>query len=167
MNNKKIDEIGEKLNVNSSEIKPKKFPNWFKKHSFWMIQVINFFLSILMSLFFGLTLLNVPYNNRTGYPYSDSYSEQNALRTTWGVLSINILNGIITIPTKRFSNLNRIVRIVITILNFIVSLAISHYIFRYIDMLRPPKFIHISILYNVYKSPVGIKIQKKIIDTKN
>ena len=163
MDKEKIDEIGEKLNVNSSEIEPRKSQNWFKKHSFWMIQVSNFFLSSLMGLIFSLTLLNVPY---TGYPYSDSYSEQNAFRTKWGVLSINIMNGIITIPPKRFSNLNRIVRIIIVLLNFIVSFALSRVIFQHIIMLRPPKY-NFVVAYSVYKSPVGIKIQKKIIDTKN
>ena len=85
MNNKKIDEIGEKLNINSSEINPRQSPNWFKKHSFRMIHATNFVLSCLMGLIFGLTY---PYAFTGSYPYYNPNHD----KTSSSVLSINMVN---------------------------------------------------------------------------
>ena len=120
MDNKKIDEIDKKLNLNSSEIESRKSQNWSQKHSFWMIHAINLVLSSVIGLIFGLIKMKDPYN------------APNFLMAPWIVLSINIVNGIITIlPQKKYFNLNRMVRIGIVILNFIVSFAsfIGYYIF--------------------------------------
>ena len=163
MNHAKIDYIGKKLNVNSSEIEPRKSQNWFQRYSFWMIQVTNFVLSSLMGVIFGLNLIYAPYLNTGSYPYI----HLNQHKTSFGVLSINIVNGIITIPQKKYFDLGRVMRIVIVILNFIVSIALSQVIFNSIIPLLPPAPLNESILYNVYKSPREIKVQKKLIDMKN
>ena len=178
MNREKIDEIGQKLNVNSSVIKPRKSPNCFKKHSFWMIHVTNLILSSLMGLIFGLNLINDPYVHAGSYPYITDYRH----KTLWSVLTINTVNGIITIPQKKKFNLERIaenltfrfiltliVRIGIVILNFIVSLTISVLIFNtFIPLLRPsPINVTEAIMYNVYKSPAVNYIQNKKIPMKN
>ena len=157
MNNEKIDEICEKLNINSSEIDPRKSQNWFRKHSFGMIHATNFVLSSLMGLIFGLNLINDPYVNAGSYPYI----HLNQHKTSFGVLSINIVNGIITIPQKKYFDLGRVMRIVIVILNFIVSIALSQVIFNSIIPLLPPAPLNESILYNVYKSPAQIMSQNK------
>ena len=133
MDNKKIDEIGKKLDVNSSEINPKKSTNWFKKHSFWMIHSVSFVLSSLMGLFFGLHILD-NWEEAVFYPY---YIDRIKRNTIGGVVSINILNGIITIiPKTRDNKLNRIVRSGIVILNFIFSLTITLIIFLNILLLQ-------------------------------
>lgn len=163
MDNKKIDEIGDKLNVNSPDIESRKSQHWFKKHSFWMMHATNFVLSGLMGLIFSLLLLNDPSMNAGSYPYIDD----NKHKTTWGVLSINLMNGIITIPQKKYFNLGRMIRIGIVILNFIVSFAISQFIFDSIISLLPPKPIGISLLYGVYKSPAAKNIQNKKLEMKN
>lgn len=166
MNNKKIDEIGEKLNVNSSEIEPTKSPNWFKKNSLWMIHTTNFVLSSLMGLIFGLISLNDPYMITGTYPYM--HINSNRYKAFWGVISINLVNGIITIPQKRYFNLGRMIRIGIFILNFIVSLTLSHFIYNSLISLIPPQSLGYTPLYSVYKSPAVIidqntKLTRKII----
>ena len=159
MENKKIDEIGEKLDVSSSVIKLKKSPKRFKKLSFWMIHFTNFVLSSLMGLIVGLNAMKYDPPN---YPYN-TYNDIVHFR----VLSINAVNGIITIlPKKKIFNLNRMGRIWIAFLNYIISLTISLVIYNYIILAPPPPTLTIVPAYSAYKSPVGIKIQKKIIDTK-
>ena len=159
MDNEKIDEIGEKLDVNSSEIKPRKSQNWFKKHSFWMIHATNFVLSFLLGLIFGLIFLN-SYRNASAYPYKKDEVKPLVNEALWGIISINIVNGIITIPQKKNSNLNRMVRIGIFILNFIVSFSISQiFLFYYVSKFLSPRSINFVIAYNAYKSPSVNNIQ--------
>ena len=162
MDNKKIDKIGEKLNVNSSVIKPTKSPNCFKKHSFWMIHTTSFVLSSLMGLFFGLSVKNSSFPN---YPFA---IEVNKTQTSWGVISINTVNGIITIPQKRYFNLGRMMRFGIAILSFLVSFAISHAIYDSIISSIPPSGSSgLAIAYNVYKSPLVNVIQNQKVFTKD
>ena len=163
MKNSKIDDIGKKLDVNSSEIQPKISKNWLKKYSFWMINATNFVLSSLMGLIFGLTLLNNPEAHLGHYPYIND----NKFKTYLGVISINLVNGIITIPQKKYSNLNRMIRIGIVILNFIVSLTISQVIYTSLISLLPPNPQGLEIMYNVYKPPTRRNIQNKEISIKN
>lgn len=158
MNNEKIDKIGQKLDVNSSEIGHRKSHNWLKKLSFWTIHATNFVLSSLIGLNFGLTESHFP-----GYPYFQYFN----YRTALGVIKINMVNGIITIlPPKKYYNLKRMVRIGIFILNLIISFAISHVIF-YSIWLKKPAPIDEGILYSVYKSSDVINIQNKKIIMKN
>ncbi len=163
MENRKIDQIGEKLNVNSSEIKPRKSQNWFKKHSFWMIHATNFVLSSLMGIIFGLTVLNNPEIHAGHYPYIND----NSHKANFGVIYINMVNGIITIPPRKYFNLGRIMRIGIAILNFIVSLTFSHFIYNSMISLLPPKPQGMEIMYSVYKSPTRSNIENKKISMKN
>ena len=131
MDNEKIDEIGEKLNVNSSEIEPSKSPNWFKKFSFWMINATNFVLSGLIGLNCGLTEPHFP---GSGYPYAYIFIFKTALR----VIGINLVNGIITIlPNRKYFNINRMMRIGLVIVNFIVSFVISLVIFYSFWSIKP------------------------------
>ena len=153
IDNKKIDDIGEKLNVNSSEINLSKSPNWFKKHILWMINGTNFILSSLLGIIFGLT------SSFPSYPYTCIFD---MYKMNCGILSINIVNGIITIiPSRKNFNLNRIVRIGIVFLNLIVSITISNIIFFLIISKLTPSQNNLTeaVLYNVYKSPAIIKIQ--------
>ncbi|MBA7580978.1 hypothetical protein ES708_22877 [subsurface metagenome] len=102
MDNKKIDEIGDKLNVNSSEIETRKSPNWFKRNSFWIVIATNFILSILVGITFGII-------EKSNYPYT--YTNKFSTYSLLGVSSINITNGVYTIPKRKYFNLNHIKRI--------------------------------------------------------
>lgn len=159
MNREKIDEIGQKLNVDSSGIEPRKSLNWFKKHSFWTINGISFVLSSLMGLIVGLSRKQ---RGTVGYPYSNYDPFKNLIIT--GVHTINIFTGILTVlPKRKYSNLSRMVRIGIAILNLIFSLTISLVIYNFLISLIPPLSIDEAILYNVYKSPAlnTIKTMKR------
>ena len=155
MKKSKIDEIGAKLDVNSLGIEARKYPNWFKKHSYWMIHATNFVLSSFLGLILGLTVLNNPNVNAGSYPYINN----NKIKTSWGVISINLVNGIITIPQRKYFNLGRMMRIGIAILNLIVSFTISQVIYGSLISLLPSAPINEAILYSVYKSPTINNIQ--------
>ena len=156
MDNKKIDEIGEKLNVNSSEIQPRKSPNWFKKHSFWILNTTNFVLSSLMGIFFGVIDRNTYLSN---YPYI--FTNEYSIFSIFGVSSINIVNGIYTIPKRRYFNLNQIMRIGIYIINLIISFAVSTILFQSLGSYG------VAIKYGVYKSHAKSNIQNQKVSTKD
>ncbi len=151
MENNKIDEIGEKLNVNSFEIRPRKSSNWFNKHSFWMINAINFILSILVGVTFGLM-------EKSYYPYTYSYKFSSF--SLLGVSSINIANGVYTIPKRKYFNLNQIKRIGIYIMNLIISFAVYRIIYQSLASYGA------AVRYNVYKFPVLGKDKKAVYETK-
>ena len=150
MDNEKIDKIGEKLNVNSSEIKPMKSQNSFKKHSFWIANATTFILSIIFGIISGVIDKNIYFSN---YPYisPDYFSPFSIL----SVSSINIANGVYTIPKRKYFKLNQMKRIGIYIINLIISFAVSTILFQSFGSISN------SIAYNVYKSPAQIMIQNK------
>ncbi|QEE16166.1 hypothetical protein DSAG12_01995 [Promethearchaeum syntrophicum] len=141
MDKKKIEKIGEKLNINSSEIEPKNSQNRLIKHLFWKIQVSNFVLSNLYGIFFGV-IDRITYLSNYPYIYTNYYSTFSIL----GVSSINIANGIYTIPKRKNFNLNQIMRIGIYIINLIISFAVSRLLFLSIGSFG------IAIKYGVYDS---------------
>ena len=155
MNIKKIDEIGEKLNVNSSKIEPRKTPNWFKKHSFWIANATTSILSILVGITFGLIETSDYISN---YPYT--YPNKFGPHSFYGVASINIVNGIYTIPKRKYFNLNQIARIGIYIINLIISFAIYWISYQSLGSYSN------AIAYNVYKSPTQIIFQNKEVTRK-
>ncbi|MBA7580979.1 hypothetical protein ES708_22878 [subsurface metagenome] len=150
MDNEKIDEIGEKLNVNSSEIKPRKSPNWFKNHLFWIANATTFILSILFRIISGVIDKNIYFSN---YPYisPDYFSPLSLLSAS----SINIANGVYTIPKRKYFKLNQIMRIGVYIINLIISFAVSTILFQSLGSYNN------AIAYNVYKSPAQIDSKQK------
>lgn len=156
MNNEKIDEIAEKLNVNSPEIVQKKYQKWFKKHSFWKIQTTNFVLSNLFGIFFGV-LDRITYLSNYPYIYTNYYTTISIL----GISSINIANGVYTIPKRKYFNLNQTKRIGIYIINLIISFAVSMILFQSLGSYG------VAIKYGVYKSPVKSNIQNQKVSTKD
>ena len=155
MNNKKIDDIGQKLNVNSSEIEPRISPKRFKKHSFWIANATTSILSILAGIIFGIIETRDYLSN---YPYTDPYKF--GPHSFYGVFSINIANGVYTIPKRKYFYLSQIKRIGIYIINLIISFATYWVFYRLLGSYGN------AIAYNVYKSPAQIMIQnKKVIRT--
>ena len=156
MDNNKIDEIGEKLNVNSSEIEKKKSLKWFKRYSFWIVNAINFILSILLGIILGVIDKNIYLSN---YPYTNAnkFSTYSFL----GVTSINIANGVYTIPKRKYFNLNQIKRIGIYIINLVISFAVYRIFYQSFNSYG------VAIKYGVYKSPTNINNQYENINTKN
>ena len=152
MNNRKIDEIGEKLNVNSSEIKSNESPNWFKKHSFWIANATTFILSILFGIISGVIFENIYLSN---YPYTYSYSYKPRTYGLLGISSINIANGVYTIPKRKYFNLNQILRIGVYIINLIISFAVYRIIYQSFDTYGA------AIKYGVYKSHAKSNIQNQ------
>ena len=150
MDNEKIDEIGEKLNVNSSEIEPGKSQNLFKKLSFWIANAINFILSIIFGIISGVIDKNIYFSN---YPYiSPDYFSPFSLLS---ISSINIANGVYTIPKRKYFNLNQIKRIGIYVINLIISVAVYRIIYQSFGPYSA------AIKYGVYKSPAEKYIQNK------
>ena len=147
MNKEKIDEIGQKLNVNSSDIKPMKSQNSFKKHSFWIANAITFILSTIFGIISGVIDKNFYLSN---YPYiSPDYF---SLFSLLGVSSINIANGVYTIPKRKYFNLNQIMRIGIYVINLIISFAVYRIIYQSFGPYSA------AIKYGVYKSPTKSNI---------
>ncbi|QEE16167.1 hypothetical protein DSAG12_01996 [Promethearchaeum syntrophicum] len=142
MDEKRIDEIGEKLNVNSSEIKKRKSPNWFKKHSFWIINITNFVLSSLLGIIFGL----FEQSYQSFYPFQTKNAKMGLL----GVSSVNLTNGILTILQKSNSISKKIQRILIFSMNLILSL-IGYWVFYSLSA-SSSGLLGMAMDYDVYDS---------------
>lgn len=139
MNKEKLNEVGSKLEINSSDIEIRKGLKIFKKLLYPLIIFFTLFLSAISGVISGIFERNNP-----SYPYcanqSDNYLGGNII-----VSVINIGSGLITIPNKRFK-LNILIKIGIFIGIFISSHFIFEMIFTYFD----PNLCN-AIKYSVYK----------------
>ena len=139
VNKEKLNEVGTKLNVNSSDIEIRKGLKTIKKMLYPLIIFFTLFLSAISGVISGIFE-----KNNTSYPFCANQSN-NYLGGNITVSIINIGNGLITIPNKRF-RLNIIIKICIFIGIFISSHFIFKMIFSYFD-----SNLCTTINYNVYK----------------
>ncbi|MBA7580980.1 hypothetical protein ES708_22879 [subsurface metagenome] len=141
MENNKINEIGKKLDVEPSEIEKEQNRNRLKKGSFWIVNALSLILSSTIAIIFGL----FEHSYQSHYPF---YT-MNAKIGLLGVSSVNLTNGILTIPQRSYSILRKEQRISIFFLNLILS--IIGYGFIYGLVASSDQLTH-AILYNVYDS---------------
>lgn len=138
MDEKKLKEVGSKLNINSSDIEIRKGRNFFKKIMYPFIILSTICLSAISGLIAGISE-----NNNPSYPYCAHQSNH----FEGGVITVSVINigsGLITIPNKRFK-LNNLIKIGVFIGTFILSRFIFEIIFNYFD----PNLCN-TIMYNVY-----------------
>ena len=148
MENNKINEIGKKLDVEPSEIEKEQNKNRLKKGSFWIINALSIILSSTIGIIFGV----FEHSYQSFYPFHT----MNAKIGLLGVSSVNVTNGILTIPQRPYSILRKKQRILIFSINFILSLI--GYGILYGLVASSDQLSH-AILYNVYDS--SKKEQKK------
>ncbi len=141
MKNSKIDDIGKKLDVDTSEIEKEQNKNQLKKRSFWIINALNLILSNTIGLIFGI----MEHQYQSFYPFHT----MNAKIGLLGVSSVNMTNGILTIPHRPYSILRKKQRIWIFSINLILS--IIGYGILYSLVASSDKLTS-AILYNVYDS---------------
>ena len=139
MNKEKLNEVGSKLEINSSDIEIRKGLKTIKKMLYPLIIFFTLFLSAISGVISGIFE-----KNNTSYPFCANQSN-NYLGGNITVSVINIGSGLITIPNKRFK-LNILIKICISIGIFISSYFIFEIIFSYFDL-----NLCNTIRYNVYK----------------
>ncbi len=139
MNKEKLNEVGSKLEINSSDIEIRKGLKIFKKLLYPLIIFLTLFLSAISGLITGIYE-----NNNPSYPYCANQSN-NYLRGNVTVSVMNIGSGLIIIPNKRYK-LNILIKIGVFIVIFISSHFIFEMIFGYFD----PNLCN-AIKYSVYK----------------
>ena len=141
MENNKINEIGKKLDVEPSEIEKEQNKIRSKKISFWIVNALSLILSSAFGLIFGL----FEHSYQSHYPFYTS----NAKIGLIGVSSVNLTNGILTIPQRSYSILRKEQRISIFFWNLVLS--IIGYGIIYGLVASSDQLTH-AILYNVYDS---------------
>lgn len=148
MKNNKIDEIGKKLDVNTSVIIEERFEKIKKKNQYMMANTLTFILSCILGSFFGFL------ENReiTGYPYLNNHN----IIGLFGTSSINFLNGSFTLSQRFNSILSKRERFSKFILNAFLSIIAYLIIF---GIVAYNKGTPTGIMYNVYDS--SKKNQKK------
>ena len=138
MDEKKLKEVGSKLNIKSSDIEIRKGRNLLKKMLYPFILLFTLCLSAISGLIAGISE-----NNNPSYPYCAHQSNH----YEGGVITVSIINigsGLISIPNKRFK-LNILIKIGVFLGTFILARFIFEIIFNYFD----PKLCN-TIMYNVY-----------------
>ena len=141
MENNKINEIGKKMDVEPSEIAKEQNKIRSKKRSFWIVNALSLILSSAFGLIFGL----FEHSYQSHYPFYTS----NAKIGLIGVSSVNLTNGILTIPQRSYSILRKEQRISIFFWNLVLS--IIGYGIIYGLVASSDQLTH-AILYNVYDS---------------
>lgn len=141
MENNKINEIGKKLDVKPSEIEKEQNKIRSKRRSFWIVNALSLILSSAFGLIFGL----FEHSYQSHYPFYTS----NAKIGLIGVSSVNLTNGILTIPQRSYSILRKEQRISIFFWNLVLS--IIGYGIIYGLVASSDQLTH-AILYNVYDS---------------
>ena len=149
MNKKKINEVGELLDVNHSEIKKPKTKQIRKIITFPIIQASNFILSSILGLLFGFWENKVP----SGYPYNAPLKRI----YTFGIpviLSLNIGDVILSSKNYKKSGLKKFHAILIIILNIVISIA--SFVLLYIAIENVPHFSG-TVAYDTYRKPKSVK----------
>ncbi|MFX1282377.1 MAG: hypothetical protein ACFFB5_01930 [Promethearchaeota archaeon] len=113
MNKKKIDEIGEKLNVSVSTFEQGKNKRLIAKPLYLLIQIAIFMVSSLI----GMTLVTI--KERATYPIDFIFNSTPALLFT---LSLHAGNGIFTIPGQEKYGLSKNIRFTAFLVNLLASL---------------------------------------------
>ena len=139
MKNSKIDDIGKKLDVEPSAIEKEQYKNRLKKRSFWIVNALNFILSSAIGIILGL----YEHSYQSFYPFQT----MNARVGLLGVFSVNLSNGILTIPQRSYSIFRKKQKIGIFSINLILS-VIGYVIFYNLIASSDP--LSSATYYNVY-----------------
>lgn len=118
MNKEKIDEVGELLEVDRSDIKISKINQIWKKITFPIIQASNFILLSILGLLFGLWENHIP----SGYPYSGPFKRIYTLGIPI-TLGLNSGNVFLSMKKLKESRLKKLHGVLIVIFNIIISVA--------------------------------------------
>ncbi|MHA2248215.1 MAG: hypothetical protein ACXADY_24915 [Candidatus Hodarchaeales archaeon] len=113
MNKKKINEIGEKLDVSVSSIEQGKNKRRITKPLYFLIQIAIFFVSSLV----GMTLVTI--KERYTYPMMFIF---NSIPAIFFTLSVHAGNGIFSIPGQKRFGLSKNIRITTFFSNLLASL---------------------------------------------
>ena len=109
MNNNKLNEIGEKLDISKKDIKKIKKEKQKRKIQFKINHIILYFLSIFFCFFCGIN----------GFPLGNSYPFINT--------SFTIIAGfsIVRSKDKKFLKVNKILTIILSIIGFLIGFGMG------------------------------------------
>ncbi|MFX1547440.1 MAG: hypothetical protein ACFFCU_14665 [Promethearchaeota archaeon] len=137
MNKKKINEIGEKLQVSISTIEQGENKKLLIKPLYFLIQIAIFIVSSLI----GMTLVVI--KERATYPIDFIFNATPVLLLT---LSLHAGNGIFTVPGQKKYGLSKNIRITAVLVNLLASLIM---IKLFLDTSAPfPR----GVAYSVFKN---------------
>ncbi len=147
MNKEKINEVGELLDVDYSEIKESKVKQIRKKLIFPIVQLSNFIFTSISGALFGF------WENKanSSYPYSSLIPRIYGLGILT-ILGLNTGNAIISKKIYKNAGLKKTYTILIVFLNLIVSAA--SFVLLYIAIENVPTFT-VSVDYDTYR---GLKL---------
>ncbi len=148
MNKEKINEVGELLEVDTSDIKETKFKTIMKKLTYPLVQITFFLITSISGVLFGYWENRVP----SGYPYASFTRIYRAGIPT--ILIIHSGNAVFSTKTHRKFGLSKFHAILIIILNIVISIA--SFVLLYIAIENVPHFSGI-VAYDTYRKPKSVK----------
>ena len=135
MNTEKLNEIGEKLNIDVSSIKQNNSKGFITKPIYFLIQYIIYGISLISGVIVAEIIPHV------GYPYG-GFEIPIVLNLT--PYAIHAGNGIITLPGQYKYGLSRNIRITVFLVNFMASL-LAFYL-----LLETQEIYHTTAGYGVF-----------------
>ena len=158
MKKEKINEVGELLEINASDIRESKTRTFIKRFTYPLAQIAFFIVSSISGILLGFWEKQI----QNGYPYTSSPRVFRAGLPT--ILLIHSGNAVFSTKTrKKFGLLN--FQIIITVfMNLILSFLSFYFLYQYISK---QEIFCISTLYGSYKKKINRINQFDIFFEKN
>jgi hypothetical protein len=154
MNTKKFDEVGSKLNVDSSGLKHRKINTLFKYIFYPVSQVFILGISAILGLFFGLLYTNELSRNYSGYPFAVISLQAYHYGGLISVGVINATNGIVVLSSHKIKH-----KIIFKVFVLIGIFALAAYLYDLLFnlMIRSSAITTASIRYGVFSGSSKLK----------
>ena len=154
MNKEKLEEVGELLEVVSSDIKESKFKAFIKRFTFPLAQIAFFTISSISGVLLGFWEKQI----HPGYPYSSFTRIYRASIPT--LLIIHSGNTLLSLKTRKrfgFSNFQ-------VIFTVIINLILSTISFFLLYQLLADQVLGLNILYGSYRKKINKVKQSNVIN---
>ena len=154
MNKAKMNEVGELLEVDASDIKETKFKTLIKRYTYPLIQIGFFIVSSISGVLLGFWQKQI----HPGYPYSSFTRIYRASIPT--LLIIHSGNTLFSLKTNRKYGFSKFQAVTIVIINLILS-TISFFL---LYQLLADQVLGLNILYGSYRKKVNRLSQSNVIN---
>ena len=156
MSKKKINEIGELLEINSSDIKESKTRTFIKRFTYPLVQITFFIISSISGILLGYWEKQI----QIGYPFTSFTSFTRIYRA--GIPTILIIhsgNAVFSTKTRKKFGLSNFQTIFIVIINLILSFFSFYFLYQ---IFAKNQYFGVVPAYGSYRKKINRMKQSKV-----